>query len=212
MKEQKIDIGLFQETRRPEGTDEVNGVHFFFHGKKKENRSGVAIALGPRALQSRRLAGRPDPIRITSAEAGRIIALPLRITQKKNKKSRELNYLFISVHFPHTGYNNKEFDNTCNELSKLLDSQPDDVIPIIGADLNANIGTRNQHDEDIGSTLGPHGIPYVNDRGRLALSFLRRQGLCSVSSFSNKRISLLTTTFTMGVKHKAGTYGRLTLC
>ena len=48
-------------------------------------------------------------------------------------------------------------------------------------------GTRNQHNEDIGSILGPHGIPYVNDRGRLALPFLRRQGLCSVSSFFQQK-------------------------
>ena len=101
-----------------------------FHGKKKETRSGVAIALGPRALQSWRLAGRPDPIRITCAKAGRIIALPLRITQKKNKKSSELNYLFISVHFPHTGYENTEFADTCNDLSKLLDRSPTTSSPL----------------------------------------------------------------------------------
>ena len=86
MKEQKINVGIFQETRRPEGTDEVNGVHFIFHGKKKENRSGVAIALGPRALQSWRLAGRPDPIRITCAKAGRIIALPLRNSEEEQEE------------------------------------------------------------------------------------------------------------------------------
>ena len=61
-------------------------------------------------------------------------------------------------------YTDEDYEECIDHLTAMINGCKDDVIPFIGTDLNARIGTRNQHDESAASFIGPHSLPEKQPR------------------------------------------------
>ena len=179
MAKENIDVALLQETKKPSDTLEIDGYYFFLHGEEKEKRAGVAIVLSPRAFQAWHRAGRPEPIRINCADAGRIIGLHLTFL---DHAKRNVRMFVVSAHLPHSGYSDDAFLECFEKIEKLIDDFPEDVIPHVGADLNAQLGIRSDS-PDFSDVIGPYGIKGCNPRGQKALQILTSMGLRSATSY-----------------------------
>ena len=168
MKEQakvhNIAITLFQETKLAGYTETVVDKHMFFlFGQENtERRAGGGIMLSPDAIEAWKHAGSPNPKKIICANAGWILGIELHFLDDYDHL---LKIFVISAHLPHTGYDNDDYDACLEELIHMIDSCTNDVIPMIGADLNARIGTRNDHHiQNIKSYIGNCGESPGNDK------------------------------------------------
>ena len=108
--------------------------------------------LSPDAIEAWKHAGSPYPKKSICANAGQILGIELHFLDDYDHL---LKIFVISAHLPHTGYDDDDYDACLEELTHMIDSCTNDVIPMIGADLNACIGTRNDHHiQNIKSYIG----------------------------------------------------------
>ena len=100
---------------------------------------------------------------------------------------------------PHSGYPEEDIERTTQEFSEFLNKIPtNNTTIIIGADLNASIGTRmteapqtndqedndfNPQEDNIMELLGPHGNPHRNENGERILNLMREHDLRAASTF-----------------------------
>jgi len=88
----------------------------------------------------------------------------------------------VSNYHPHSGYKDNELDAYMQDITDFIDAIPKNNTIIIGAGLNALIGTRKTtttndpiEDNDITNDLiGPYGNPHRNHRGTLTPNMLRQ--------------------------------------
>ena len=128
--------------------------------------------LAPLAVAAWKRAGSPPPIRQTCAKAARMLGVELHFLDDNQRK---MKIFVISAHMPHSDekiYTDEDYEECIDHLTAMINGCKDDVIPFIGTDLNARIGTRNQHDESAASFIGPHSLPETNNRGKLVLNRL----------------------------------------
>jgi exonuclease III len=177
-----------QETWSDNDTDlEIDNVLFFSHGATPNNRTkgGVGIILSPLATLAWKLAGQPPPIRPGKiAGATRAMALELHFRDNASKITK---LFVISAYLPCSSYKNDEYENTLEELDKLMRQCPADATPVIGGDFNASIGTANATENLFNSPVGRHGNPHRNDSGEKLRDFMNLHGLCSIATFFEKR-------------------------
>ena len=130
---------------------------------------GVGIILDEETQKAWRLAGEPELIVKKIQGTTRICALHIQYNKK--------DLIIISAYFPTAN------DNSIEEFYEALDSVLEtnkDKEPIIGADVNAQIGLfNNQH--------GKFGISTINDRGRLLNRWLAEKKYVSVVDIFLKR-------------------------
>ena len=189
MKADSYDVALLQETKRLTDTVDVEGYRFFFHGEaggkqcNREARAGVGIGLSRLGQDAWKRAGSHDPIRISCGEgdkkAGRIIGLRLTFIDRKGK---EVKYCVISAHLPHSGYSDDEYDECFEAIGHIVDGLDPQTIPYLGSDINARMGTSNDHESET-PALGPYGLANFNARGERALHHISNMGFCSLPSF-----------------------------
>ena len=200
----KTDINLFQETKiAGDEMFEIHGFTFFLHGHKdNERRAGVGIMLGPRAIAAWKRAKCPEPIRKTCADAGRFIGIEMHF---QDEYQRITKVFAISAHLPHSNYTEKAYEECLNCLADMTDGLADcDIIPIIGGDFNARIGTRSMYDETAHPQIGKYGIQEINERGHLLMNqFILPQDFIVPSTFFEKK--LYTTWTNNSTKMKDGT-------
>ena len=180
MEKDKIDICLLQETKHSSEIFDIDGHRFFMYGEQKEKRAGVAIALSPRAMNAWREAGRREPVQIKCAGAARIMGLHLTFQDQAQKKVR---VFVVSAHLPHSNYSDADYQDCLEEIDGLLRKLDGDIVPFIGADLNARVGIRDDHDSLSQQALGPYGVKGCNNRGKTIARALASMDLCSASSF-----------------------------
>jgi len=128
--------------------------------------------LAPLAIAAWKRAGSPSPIKLMCAKAARLIGVELHFL---DEKQRTMKIFVISAHMPHSDektYTDEDYEDCITQLIGMMSLCDDDVIPFVGADLNARIGTRSQHDEMAAQIIGPHSLPETNNRGRLVLNRL----------------------------------------
>jgi hypothetical protein len=65
----------------------------------------------------------------------------------------------------------------------MIKNLDDDVIPYLGADLNASLGIRDDHGDHAKRILGPYGVAGNNPRGKATMKRLESLHLCSTTSF-----------------------------
>ena len=160
-------VTLFQETKYAGYHEKKVHDHLFFlHGTEdQEKRSGVGIMLAPLAIAAWKCAGSPSPIKLMCAKAARLIGVELHFL---DEKQRTMKIFVISAHMPHSDektYTDEDYEDCITQLIGMMSLCDDDVIPFVGADLNARIGTRSQHDEMAAQIIGPHSLPETNNRG-----------------------------------------------
>ncbi len=133
-------------------------------------------------------------------------------TSKKRVKCTNHSLVLIPYYAPHSGYFEEEIEKTTQEFSEFLSKTPaKNSTIIVGADINASIGTRSTNapqerresneeekefefqDDTILELIGPHGNPHRNENGERILNLMREQNLRAASTFfdSNKKIQYL---------------------
>jgi hypothetical protein len=116
----------------------------------------------------------------------------------KKVKCKHHNLLLIPYYAPHSGYPEEEINKTTQDFSEFLSNlHSKNTTTIIGADINASIGTRltngpqrleddmefEFHEDSIPDLLGPHGNPHRNENGERFLDLMREHDLRAASKF-----------------------------
>jgi hypothetical protein len=120
-------------------------------------------------------------------------------TSKKKIKCKNHNLVLIPYYAPHSGYPEEEIEKATQEFSEFLSKIPlKNTTTIIGADINASIGTRNtidpsnreedddefeSQDDTISQLLSPHGNPHRNENRERILNLLKEHDLRAASTF-----------------------------
>jgi hypothetical protein len=150
----------------------IGGYHIFRHNLLIGNSGrdhlfqGVAIILSPRYYLAWKAAGAPSPTTTdpTGEFAGRFIGLNLKVdcfdSHGKQVRGKFLSIFLSSVYHPCHNIPHEQF---IKNLNSLLHNIPRNTHIIIGADINAKIGRRDN--DDLQTFLGPHGPPHRNIRG-----------------------------------------------
>jgi hypothetical protein len=131
--------------------------------------------------------------------------MTLETSERENKTSRTQTLCLTTIYFPHSGYKEKELDQFNSDISGFLSTllRKKNTIHIIGADLNASIGTstsiqrnetrqdktENPYKEDpITNLLGPNGNQHKSKTGEAVLNLMREFNLRAASTyFDNHR-------------------------
>ena len=148
-----------------------NGSYLFKMAFSEVNikNGGVGIILDAETQKAWRLAGEPELIVKKIQGTTRICALHIQYNKK--------DLIIISAYFPTAN------DNSIEEFYEALDSVLEtnkDKEPIIGADVNAQIGLfNNQH--------GKFGISTINDRGKLLNRWLAEKNMYPLSTYFKKK-------------------------
>ena len=122
---------------------------------------------------------------------------PLQNKKKRNKNSNKSITLISSYH-PHSGYTDEETNLFNQQIADLYGDIPNANITIMGADINASIGSRNsqndEHDnnnnvEESSETspqhllIGPCTNPKTNHKGQFYINLLSQLDLRAASTF-----------------------------
>ena len=199
MKTKNLDVYFVQETwLEDDAFDEViNSYHVFRHngGKGNHNFRGVAIILSPRYYQGWKDAGSKPPLTTdaTGEFAGRYISINviLKSYDKLGKQVRGKNgpkhlaLTLASVYHPCTKAGSEDvYARFLDTLDTLLNKLPTNNEIIMGADVNANIGTLDKlQSSDFKSALGPHGFPKRNPKGESLLTVYLAHRLRVMNTF-----------------------------
>ena len=97
----------------------------------------------------------------------------------------------MSNYHPHSGYKDNELDAYLQDITDFIDVIPKNNTIIIGANLNALIGTRKitttndpiKDNDTINNIIRPHSNPHRNHRGRSTLKMLRQLNFQAASTF-----------------------------
>ena len=195
MRRDNIGAYLVQESWL-EGDDfdvDIGGYHVFRHNSYRgdEGRGhlfkGVAIILSPEYYDAWKAAGSPPPVTTDhdSEFVGRFISLTVKF-KSYNSAGKPVPKKFIkltlaSVYHPCDDDAHERFNG---ELNSLLTKTPKNSDIIMGADVNARIGTRDR--DEYKQTLGPHGITGRNTRGSNLLNIYTALTVCvQKTPFSN---------------------------
>jgi hypothetical protein len=174
MRTNDIDAWLLQETWLEDDVvnTTIGGYHIFRHNSlpgttgRDHLFQGVAIILSPRYYLAWKAAGSPSPTTTdpTGEFAGRFIGLTLKFdcfdSHGKRVRGKSLSIFLSSVYHPCHDILHEQFIET---LNSLLHKVPKNSHIIIGADINAKIGRRDN--DDLSAALGPHGPRRRNTQG-----------------------------------------------
>jgi len=91
------------------------------------------------------------------------------VKTKSKSKTKYVKVSLLTSYHPTSAYKESDATNFNNQIARMLNEIPKSNILIMGADLNASIGTRtndasNNKDPSVG-LLGPHSNPGRNARG-----------------------------------------------
>ena len=186
---------------------QISGGHtIIHHGPENQPRSGakggVAIILCPEWYYYWQKSGSIQK-KIPAADTARLLAIDLAIPaqnqKKKEKKNSKIITLVTSYH-PHSGYSDDETNLFNQQVADLYTNIPNNNIIIMGADINASIGSRtsnnnakdNNPNSNIEETfasspqdllIGPCGNPKTNHKGHLYIDLLSQLDLRVASTF-----------------------------
>jgi hypothetical protein len=180
-----LGAAILAETWRPRDPDPTSlisnrGTYLLLNGAAQEDgkptRGGVGILLSKSWTKAWKKAGS----QVIRHFGERIIALRLEFTMKN--KTEKL--FLVGAYAPTTGSTDHEHDSFIEQLGNCVASCQENEMLIIGADLNAAIGTAHGYKDRV---CGPFGIKYTNRRGITTRSFLASRELCSTTSFFMKK-------------------------
>ena len=140
--------------------------------------------------------------RIPAADTARLLAIDLKIpteTCKKKEKKSKIITLVTSYH-PHSGYTDEETDLFNQQIADLYTSIPDNNIIVMGADINASIGSRTSNNDERDNNpnnnieettalspqdllIGPCANPRTNHKGHLYIDLLSQLDLRAASTY-----------------------------
>ena len=111
----------------------------------------------------------------------------LKTTKRKSQKQKPKTITLVTSYHPHTKYKEEEAQAYNQSLVEMTNRIPKTNAIIVGADINASIGTRQKSDDESESTniLGPCGNPRKNERGEMILNLLRQTDLRAVTTYFN---------------------------
>ncbi len=108
-------------------------------------------------------------------------------------KGKPKTLSLISSYHPHLGYTDEETNDYNQSIADLFNKFPKNNIIIMGADLNASIGTRmnaeEEEDDDnnnispLETLIGPCGNPRTNKKGDQYKNLMLQLDLRAVSAF-----------------------------
>jgi len=196
---------LIQETHLAgDFTMQISGGHtIIHHGPDSQPTSGakggVAIILCPEWYHYWQKSGSIQK-RIPAADTARLLAIELKIpTQNcKNKEKRNKVITLVTSYHPHSGYTDEETDFFNQQIADLYTSIPDNNIVIMGADINASIGSRTSNNNERDNNpnieetialspqdllIGPCANPRINHKGHLYIDLLSQLDLRAASTY-----------------------------
>ena len=101
-------------------------------------------------------------------------------------KSRNFSGRVVSAYFPHSGYSDQHVQSMYTIISQVkLEATSKKVNFILGADCNAEVGSRD--DGDDASVIGPHGLGVGNSQGEWLKSWASSENLIITNTFYSKR-------------------------
>ena len=157
-----------------------DGHHLILNGNSamegKATRGGVGILLSPKWTSAWKEAG-SQVLRF----GARVLAVRLEIPCAANKTEK---IFLVGAYAPTTASSEDESETFYTELENCVNECKNNELLLIGADLNAALGTAGEEDDD--GVRGKHGIPHENKRGRELRGFLASHQLCSPTSFFEK--------------------------
>lgn len=84
-------------------------------------------------------------------------------------------------------YKPEDYDEVLDCIEKMISDNEkdgdDEVVVVLGADMNTRIGTRMEHEEDAKEVIGPYGERDMNPRGEKVAQWMMRLNLVSTASF-----------------------------
>jgi hypothetical protein len=213
MDEKKIDAFILTETHL-EGDFQKTLPRkqlFIHHGPENQPRQGakggVGKILSPVLANHWKKIKNKNKLLLGGLSIGgttRFMSITIKLeklakTSKNKVKCKSHNLALVSYYAPHSGYPEEEIERATLEFSEFLSKVPaNNTTVIIGADLNASIGTRisedpvpsKEKDDDselqgdtIKELLGPHGNPHRNENGEKILNLMREHDLRAASTF-----------------------------
>lgn len=164
------DILMINETWREEAQEyfKTAGGHIFAGSGGCAGKRGVAIVVHRRHASS-----------ITNFRAinERLCFISLRINQ--------VRFRFVTAYFPHSGYVGSEVQKVYTALSGLRkDAKLKREMFVLGADFNAVVGQRNEHDSQ--THIGMHGMGSENSRGQWLKQWSTLENLIITNTFFAK--------------------------
>ena len=200
MAEKAIDVYMLQETHLAGDFTSIlpKGQLMIHHGPESQPthgaKGGVAIILSPEMTENWKRGG--SIIRrggLLAGETTRLLGIDVEIKTvvraKTKSKFKHLNLSLMTSYHPTSSYPKKDAVTFNQQVSKVLDQVPEKNILILGADLNASIGTHppntSSSDECDPSVclLGLHGNPQRNARGDLIIGVINQHQLRAASTF-----------------------------
>jgi hypothetical protein len=180
MKKEGIDVYFVQETwlKRNVFDKTINDYHVFWHNGETGNHNfhSVAVVISPHCHKGWKATGAWPPI--TTDAKGEFVrqffSTNVKLASKdhtgKNVQGRkgeaQLNLTLALVYHPFTktrdNYMYMWFLDTVN-----IRKAPKKSEVIMGTNINSNIGTSNDiHATNVRTNLGPHGLPWLNKKGK----------------------------------------------
>ncbi len=173
---------------------EINGITVLHHGPDKSDcnrgRGGLAIFLNKEATRAWKDAGektyQPGCIADTTT---RIMGIQLVFQEKrKNQERRKQLWInLLNVYAPHSGMTDDIKHKYEDWMDRVCQTNPSKCRLIIGGDLNATIGNRNNTDGGLRNTLGPYGHDKTNDSGEQYLRLMQTYGLRAATTYFKHR-------------------------
>lgn len=208
MKEHNWAAVCIQETWRL-GADDfyIDGHRVLLQGpSKKINKlghvmGGVCIILNPEMDAAHKLAlNKKINLPNDHKYEGGFLGIQLHFKQRDSHGKRIkgiIKTIRCSIYHPVDSSEHKEFNGI---TQTLLNRLPNDTQMIFGQDINCDVGTTNDKNNPLRSTLGPHGI---NNRNIKGARFL--QHLCSLDmKLANSSSSNQTTPHGKNSDHREG--------
>ena len=119
---------------------------------------------------------------------------------KTNKTAKNKIITLISSYHPHSGYTDEETNLFNQQIADLYRNIPDNNIIIMGADINASIGSKKSSDNESDNSqnnniqesfstspqqllIGPCANPKINHKGQLYINLLSQLDLRAASTY-----------------------------
>ena len=184
----KILATCVQETHRiGNDMEEIKNHLFLYHGPpticKDDKRGVVGIILSPSGIKAWKQAGNPEPHRFGMlAHTTRMMHIDLHI---KDSCNAPLKLRLYCCYFPHSGFDENEYNECILALQQSIENCPHDTSIIIAGNFNASIGIRSSYpaESNVTKCLGPTGNPHTNRRGEIVMDLLTSKHLCAINTF-----------------------------